>query len=107
MSKAKVLKNDGVTIELDKERTLLIDMNTFVDLEEEYGSIDKGLKAIASRTMKDTRTILWLMLRHEDEGLTKKETGKIIPLNNFDYVYEKIEKAIELAMPEEDKDKKN
>ncbi|MGE7216585.1 hypothetical protein ACQKJC_08805 [Priestia koreensis] len=107
MSKAKVLKNDGVKIDLDKERTLLLDFNTFVDLEDEYGSLDKGLRAVSSQKVKDVRKIMWLLLRHEDESLTEKEVGRILPLDNSDYLIEKLLKTIELAMPEKDKNQKN
>ena len=85
---------------MDKERTLVFDLNAFADLEEMFGSIDEAMQALQNGKIKALRAILWAGLKHEDEELTEREVGKMITLNNMKEVMEGINTSINLALPE-------
>ncbi len=95
----------GIPISLDRERRLIINFNTLVDLEEEYGDISKALNIMASKpTLKDVRKLLYLMLKEEDSSLTEEKVGTLIDINNLNKIYTAFGDAIEtyIASNEED-----
>lgn len=96
-----------VKIVLDKERTLLFDLNAFACLEEEYGSVDEALDALAKGKVKALRAILWAGLIHEDESLTVKDVGKLLTLAELQRVAEAVNEALAQALPKPNEDKKN
>jgi len=100
MGKGADLRQDGVKITLDKERTLLFDLNTLVDLEEEYGDIEVAFEGLSSGKMKPTRKLLWIALKHEDENLTEMEVGKLIPLNKVGEIATKLKETLTVSIPE-------
>jgi len=102
MPKGTDLRQDGVKINLDKERTLLFDLNTLVDLEEEYGDIDAAFDDLSSGKMKAVRKFLWLALKHEDENLTEKEAGKLVTFDKVAELADKLKYALVISMPEPD-----
>ena len=92
-----------VKIMLDKERTLVYDLNAFAELEEIFGSVEKALNALSEGKLKALIAILYAGLVHEDETLTPKKVGSLIGLENLNEVAEAINKAIISALPESDK----
>jgi hypothetical protein len=109
MGKGTDLKQEGIKVILDKERTLLFDLNTLVDLEEEYGDIEAAMKELTSKKagkMKTIRKFLWLGLKHEEEELTEKQAGALIPFNKLDEMSEKLLEALDISMPD-NKNSKN
>ncbi|SHH05865.1 hypothetical protein [Tepidibacter thalassicus] len=105
--KGKELKQVGIKIKLDKERHLLFDLNSFCELEDRFGSIQKAFEELQKGSVKGIRTLLWAGLIHEDEGLTEKEVGKMITLEKLNEVVDIISKAISDAMPNPNGDEEN
>lgn len=99
------IKKAGVKIMLDKERIISFDFNALVDIEEKYGSLDKGLGRLENPKMKDIRYLLYLTLKGDDETLTEKKVGQLITLQNMNEVIDALSKALEETMPEVDEEK--
>ena len=94
-----------VSITLDKERHLLMNLNAMVSFEEATGkNIMQGMDA-DSMTAKDFRALLWACLLHEDESLKIEDVGKMIHTENMGELSEKIAQAWEVASPEGTGDK--
>jgi hypothetical protein len=98
MSNLKDIKIVPVKIMLDKERTLLLDLNAFAELEEVYESVDDALDGLQKGKIKAVRAILWAGLVHEDEELTQKDVGKLIGFSNLQEISAKINEAFSIHM---------
>jgi len=95
----------GISINLDKERHLLMDLNAMVSFEEATGkNIMQGIDP-NGMTAKDFRALLWACLLHEDEELKIEDVGKMISVENMGELSEKIAQAWEVASPEGKGDK--
>jgi len=100
MNKAKPL----VQITLDKERNLLLNLNTMVKFEEITG---KNLLQSASFTdlsITDLRVLVWACLLHEDKELTLDQVGEMVDVDNLAEVSNKLAIAWGVASPEVDKE---
>lgn len=87
-----------ITIELDKERSLLLDLNAMAEFEDATG---KNMFKIGENfSARDLRAMLWACLVHEDEELTEKQVGKMITPDNIKYVEEKLGEVYEKQMPD-------
>lgn len=101
MSKTLNKANPGVTITLDKERVLKLDLNAMVTFEEATGkSLMGGTFKSKDMTPRDLRAMLWACLIHEDEALTEQQVGSWITVSNLMEVTGKLNEAFEVAMPE-------
>lgn len=99
--KARDIKQKGITINLDKERHLVFDLNAFCELEDKFGTINKAFDALQEEgSMKPIRYLLYVGLLHEDETLTEKMVGSLITLQNIGEIMQKVTEAIADAMPE-------
>lgn len=83
-----------IPIMLDKPRNLVVDFNTFVELEEIYGSHKAAIDALKSGSFKAIRTFVWLCLLHEDKTLTEKQVGQLINVVNVEKIANEIYAAI-------------
>lgn len=90
-----------IPIELDKQRTLLFDLNAFAELEDKYGSLDKAFQEMQKGSVKATRTLLWAGLLHEDEKLTERQVGAMLNLATIEATMNKITEALSSALPED------
>ncbi|SCY25107.1 hypothetical protein [Alkaliphilus peptidifermentans] len=87
----------GVTLELDRPRTLRYGMNALVKIEELTGKPISKLD-LENISMKDLRTIVYGGLFHEDKSLTPEVVGNLIDeYSSMETVAEKLGKAMELA----------
>lgn len=107
MSNIADIRPKPVKITLDKERTLLFDLNAFACLEEEYGSIDAALNALAEGKVKALRAVLWAGLVHGDDALTVKDVGHLITLADLQRVTEAVNEALSQALPKPEKNAEN
>lgn len=88
-----------VTILLDRERRLKMDLNAMATFEEETGkSLLSGFNA-AEINMRDIRTLLWVCLRHEDPALTQENVGAMVHAGNLQLASEAIVNVFGMAMP--------
>lgn len=108
MAKASDLRQIGVPIELDKTRHLLFNLNALCEIEDKFGSVEKGISVLSPEKglpkMKDIRFVLYLALKHEDENLTEEKVGGFIHLKNIDKVIEGLAKAMDESTPEVDEE---
>lgn len=94
----------AVKIMLDKERTLLFDLNALVEYEEVTGkSLISGVN-LSNLKMKDIRALLYAGLVHEDEKITLKQVGKLLHFGNLEGISALLEIAFAEAMPEKKED---
>jgi len=93
----------AVTIMLDKERHLLLDMNGMIAFQEVAGiNLLNGKEVIAlfkDFTPKKMRAFLWACLTHEDDSLTIEQVGKFIHAGNMGEIADRIAEAWKGAMP--------
>lgn len=109
MSKLEDVRPKRVKVKLDRERTLLFDLNAFALIEEAYGDIDQGLKALQEGSIRATRRFLWAALTHEDDKLTEKDVGRMVSLTDIEHLAHVVTEALMSALPsvqEDDKGKK-
>lgn len=99
MSNVATVRNKGVSVDLDKPRVLKFDLNSFAELEERYGSVDKAMEVLQSGTIKGIRTLLWCGLIHEDEKLTERQVGGMIGIGDLAELSEKLTEAMTGALP--------
>ncbi|RJX18503.1 MAG: hypothetical protein C4570_06390 [Ammonifex sp.] len=107
MSNLADIRPKAVKVVLDKERTLKFDLNAFAALEEEQGSVEAALDALAKGSVKALRAVLWSGLVHEDEALTVKDVGRLITLADLQRVTEAVNEAISQALPQPEKNAEN
>lgn len=107
MSNLADVRVKPVKITLDKERSLLFDLNAFAAVEEVYESVDKAFEDLEKGKIKALRTLLWAGLLHEDENLTLKDVGRIVTLADMDKIAPAINEALQAALPKEAKNVEN
>lgn len=94
----------SVKIQLDKERTLILDMTAMQDFEQEIGKSIFHIN-LEEFAVKDLVAIVWACLLHEDESLTPRQVGRMIYPGNIPEISEKINDLMTKSMPEPDKKK--
>jgi len=104
MSNAQDVRRKRFPIELDKTRYLCYDMESFIMLEEEFGSVGDSMMALREGKMKNVRKVLWLGLIDDDPDLTEQQTGKLILIPELPMITEVLFKAIGLALPDSAKE---
>jgi len=94
-----------VKLNLDgKEREFLLDLNAWIDLEEETGKDFNEIGELFSSgkvDLKIVRALVWAGLKQFDEEMTIQKAGKMISLANINVVFDQILPAITKHMPEQ------
>ncbi|WP_270474438.1 hypothetical protein [Clostridium cochlearium] len=99
--KALELKNKGVKITLgNKEYNLKFNMNTFCELEEVYGDINKAFEDLQLMKVKAIRALIYSAIKVEDEKATLKSVGQILTLSDMERLGTVINEALSNSMPE-------
>ncbi|MFZ3172077.1 MAG: hypothetical protein WA118_08865 [Carboxydocellales bacterium] len=93
------VKIKPITVVLDKERSLVFDLNAICELEEKYGSMQGAMDAMSKGSMKAVRTLLYAGLKHEDDSLTEEIVGKLIDISNMAFVGDALNSAVSLSLP--------
>lgn len=101
------IKQIGVAINLDKERRLIFDLNSFCDLEDKYDTVEKAMVEMQKGSIKAIRYMLYLGLLNEDENLTERKVGKLIKIENLREVMAALTTAIAISTPDTKSDRKN
>lgn len=90
-----------VTITLDRERTMRMDMNAFADFEAvTHKSFMNGSLDLANLTSDDMRALIWACLVQDDESLTQRDVGKMLHMGNLAAATNLIAELFTKAMPE-------
>lgn len=98
------MKDPTAKLELDRERTLRLDYNTFADIQEAT-----GLNALEGEPFQEQhitqprvlRAVLWACLRDEDPELSERDAGRLMTLGNIQQIVETIGNLYRQAVPEE------
>lgn len=99
--KAAELKNKGIKFKLgDKEYELKLDMNTFCELEEVYGDLNKAFDDLQSMKLKAVRALIYAAVKVENEEMTLKTVGEQLGLSDLERLGTAINEALSKAMPE-------
>ncbi len=99
--KALELKNKGIKFKLnDKDYELKFHMNTFCELEEVYGDINKAFEDLENRKIKAIRALIYSAIKTEDKSVTLKEVGRMLTLSDMERLGTAINEALIIAMTE-------
>lgn len=100
MANVTQMKRKQTFIELDKERELIYDLNSFAELEERYGTVDDALGQMEKGSIKAIRCVLWVGLIAEDETLTEKQVGRMITIQDLERLSETMNEAMTNDLPD-------
>jgi hypothetical protein len=101
--KAAELKNKGIKLTLgDKEYELKFNMNTFCELEEVYGDINKAFDDLQNMKIKAIRALIYAAIKAQEEDITLKEVGEMLGVKDLERLGKAINNALDSAMPEID-----
>lgn len=99
----QVMKDAGVKVMLDKERTLKFDMNALCELEDSGLGFEEIAEGLMERNFKKIRTILHAVMAHEeDETFTVKQVGALVNMQNMEKVVSALAEALQASAPEHD-----
>ncbi|MGM9649204.1 MAG: hypothetical protein ACI3XY_04465 [Butyricicoccaceae bacterium] len=95
------IKPKPVTVMLDKERHLMLDLNALAELEDMYGSHVEALTQVEAGSFKALRAALWAALLHEDKDITLHEAGALVTSSGVRTVCDALSAAFGAAVPTE------
>lgn len=99
--KAAELRNKGIKFTLgNKEYELKFNMNTFCELEEVYGDINKAFEDLQIMKIKAIRALLYAAIKVEDDTVTLKSVGDLLQLADLERLGTVINEALSESMPE-------
>ena len=99
--KATELRNKGIKFILgNKEYELKFNMNTFCELEEVYGDINKAFEDLQLMKIKAIRAFLYAAIKVEDDTVTLKSVGDLLQLGDLERLGTVINEALSESMPE-------
>ena len=99
--KAVELRNKGFKFTLvNKEYELKFNMNTFCELEEVYGDINKAFEDLQLMKIKAIRALLYAAIKVEDDTVTLKSVGDLLQLSDLERLGTVINEALSESMPE-------
>lgn len=99
--KAVELRNKGIKFTLgNKEYELKFNMNTFCELEEVYGDINKAFEDLQLMKIKAIRALLYAAIKVEDDTVTLKSVGDLLQLGDLERLGTVINEALSESMPE-------
>lgn len=97
--KASELKNKGIKFKIDNteyELNFNMNMNTFCELEEVYGDINKAFEDLQNKKIKAIRALIYADVKVEDENITLKEIGQMLTLNDHEKLGYVINEALKI-----------
>ncbi len=97
---------------LDKERTIMYDLNALILLEEKYGMpLEEATTLIVPQKgedgglqmpkLRDIRVFLWAGLKHEEkDGFTEEDAGRLISIFTLGAVVSAMNRAMSQHLPD-------
>ena len=99
--KASELKNKGIKFMLgDKEHELKFNMNTFCEIEEIYGDLNKFFDDLQDMKIKAIRALIYATVKVDNEDATLKSVGDKLSIQDLERLGSAINEALSMAMPE-------
>lgn len=103
MTKAKQMKDEGVKIFLDRERTFKFDLNALCELENKFEDLSVAFEGLEQRSFNKIRAIVHALLAHEeDDSFTEKDAGSLISHENLEEVVAALSQALGQSVQESD-----
>ncbi len=111
MTTSVMRKKADPTVEIElggKKRKLVFDLNAFSLLEEATGKNMLAGELFVKPSLTDIVKFIWAGLQHHEEGITRKEIGKMAGVEDIPRFMEAIQAAFgNAAVPSESLSKKN
>ena len=99
--KASELKNKGIKFMLgDKDHELKFNMNTFCEIEEIYGDLNKFFDDLQDMKIKAIRALIYAAVKIDNEDATLKSVGDKLSIQDLERLGSAINEALSMAMPE-------
>lgn len=99
--KGNELKNKGIKFKLgEREYELKFNMNTFCELEEVYGDLNKAFDDLQRMRIKAVRALVYAAVKVEEESVTLKCVGDMLGLDDLERLGTVINEALNISMPE-------
>lgn len=99
--KAAELRNKGIKFTLgNKEYELKFNMNTFCELEDVYGDINKAFEDLQNMKIRSIRALIYSAIKVQDETVTLKDVGDMLELSDLERLGTVINEALGDSMPE-------
>jgi len=93
----------SVKINLDKERTLYLDLTGMKAYQKVTGKSPLGAQGINLNDTGDLQTILWACLIREDRDLKLEDVEKMVDMSNIRYIQIQLVQALFASFPETEK----
>jgi hypothetical protein len=128
MSNANSIKNKAQEVKIgDQTYKIRFTLNSFIELEDMYGSLDNAFEAFKGEVVKDKETGLPVMIADPDDAskkvekvnisfkvirnilyagliadqeITKEEVGNLLTPGNMEEILPKVNKALLNSLPE-------
>jgi len=101
--KGNELKDKGIKFTLNEmEYELKFNLNTFCELEDIYGDLNKAFEDLQRMKIKAVRALVYAAVKVEDDSVTLKSIGSLLGLDDLERLGTVINKALSIAMPEVD-----
>jgi len=101
--KGSNLKDKGIKFRLGvQEYELKFNLNTFCELEEIYGDLNKAFDDLQRMKIKAVRALVYAAVKVEDESVTLKNVGSMLGLDDLERLGTVINEALSIALPEVD-----
>lgn len=84
----------------DKEHELRFNMNTFCEIEEIYGDLNKFFDDLQDMKIKAIRALIYAAVKVDDEDATLKSVGDKLSIQDLERLGSAINDALSMAMPE-------
>jgi hypothetical protein len=99
--KGNNIKDKGIKFTLgEKEYELKFNLNTFCELEEIYGDLNKAFDDLQRMKIRAVRALVYSAVKVEDDSATLKVIGSLLGLDDLERLGTVINKALSIAMPE-------
>ena len=101
--KAPVDKKTPIEL-ISGTKFLEFNFNSFIDLEEKYGSFAGVVDALGSNKLSDIRFILFIGLQEHNSFKTLKAVGKELSLKNLEKIANSLMIALQKVLPVEEEE---
>lgn len=90
---------EKVSVQLDRERSLVCSLYAMAEIEAEYGDLKTAITKLGTAERAVICKFLWLFLLYEDTDLSETETAGLIHGVDEYYLLDRIFSAIRVSLP--------
>jgi len=101
MSNLRSIKQKPVDIEIEgKIYKLVYTLNSIIEVEEEYGSLNAALDKMEEGSIKAIRKLIWAGFIQEHPEITEVQVGAMLPMESMSEIADIIAEVLGGSMPE-------